>query len=496
MSTPKHVHPNAVELWVSSGPGPGPDRDTPGGRLENDCACSVAPAVPRDLTFQVQLSSARYRHPREYLDLSMPRGYHLLFTPAGPFGTVLLAPSTYARWQRFVEPARLETDIDEALKAHGLLRAADGREAGRPVLPWEPPPDRLTVWLHVTDACNLACTYCYVPKRPRAMDLEQGRHTLQSLLSRAQAEGFRQVKLKYAGGEPTLFFERVQAWHMDARQQAQRLGLEFEAVLLTNATRLTRAQALWLREEGVRVAISLDGLGPVHDVLRPPADGRVSPFRRLARTVDEVLLPMGMRPSVTITVTAHNAAHLAETLRWVLARELPFSINFYRQPWALQAPDDLRWQEEEAIIAGMEAAFQVLEAHLPTWPFLDGLLDRGTGYPHRHPCGVGRNYVVVTPEGRLAACHMRLDADLGDVGAFSRARLAVSPVANPSVDEKEGCQTCLFRYVCAGGCPLEAFRSHGHWRAPSPNCRIYKTLWPQALRLEGLRLMKVHGLLV
>jgi uncharacterized protein len=69
-----------------------------------------------------------------------------------------------------------------------------------------------------------------------------------------------------------------------------------------------------------------------------------------------------------------------------------------------------------------------------------------------------------------------------------------SPVGllNPSVDEKADCSTCIWRYRCAGGCPLQAWRASGEYTATSPNCAIYRALYPEVLKLEGRRLLR-HG---
>ena len=66
-------------------------------------------------------------------------------------------------------------------------------------------------------------------------------------------------------------------------------------------------------------------------------------------------------------------------------------------------------------------------------------------------------------------------------------RLGVQGV---SVDEKEGCKSCHWRYWCAGGCPLLTHRITGRYDVKSPNCHIYQALFPAALRLEALRLLK------
>jgi uncharacterized protein len=63
-------------------------------------------------------------------------------------------------------------------------------------------------------------------------------------------------------------------------------------------------------------------------------------------------------------------------------------------------------------------------------------------------------------------------------------------IQNISVEEKEGCKDCQWKYWCAGGCSLATHRVSGRYDVKSPNCNIYKALFPEALRLEGLRLLK------
>ena len=61
---------------------------------------------------------------------------------------------------------------------------------------------------------------------------------------------------------------------------------------------------------------------------------------------------------------------------------------------------------------------------------------------------------------------------------------------NLAVEEKEGCRDCTWRYWCSGGCAVATFRATGRYDIKSPNCNIYKAIYPEALRLEGLRLLK------
>jgi uncharacterized protein len=74
------------------------------------------------------------------------------------------------------------------------------------------------------------------------------------------------------------------------------------------------------------------------------------------------------------------------------------------------------------------------------------------------------------------------------LGAVRASHLGL---VNPAVEEKEECASCEWRYYCAGGCPLQAFQTGGSYENKSPNCGIYKALFPDMLRLEQLRLQSI-----
>ncbi|MFQ5578372.1 MAG: radical SAM protein, partial [Anaerolineae bacterium] len=416
-------------------------------------------------------------------------GFTLAFGPYSPAGPVVLNRPALERLRAFRAPQPPEEAVDFTLAAQNLLLPVDGNpplEWGRPAI--------LTAWLHITNACNLACPYCYVRKSSARMSDDTGRRVVDAIFRSAQQNGFRVVKLKYAGGEAALHVSLVQRLHRYAEKQAAQTGLNLQAVILSNGTRWTPAMAQWLVESGVRLVISLDGVGATHDALRPTVSGGGS-FAQIERTVDRVLLPAGARPDIAITVSGRNAHAAAGAVAWAIERDLPFSLNFYRQNPLSASRADLNL-EEGRIIAGMLRAYCVVEERLPARPFLNGLLDRAQMEAHTHTCSVGQSYLVFSHTGQANQCQMDLTAGNPIEGTDDVLALAAQgdiPVI--SVDEKAGCSDCVWRYRCAGGCPLETFRATGRWDAQSPHCNIYRTLFPAALRLEGLRLLKAEGLL-
>lgn len=324
------------------------------------------------------------------------------------------------------------------------------------------------------------------------MSITTGQAAITSLVTTAQRHGMQGLKLKYAGGEATLHFRLVQQLHAYAEAQSQAAGLNLQAVVLSNGTLMPEAFADWLADSGVRLMLSLDGVAETHDAQRPQRGGGRGAFAALEHNLQKHLLPRGIRPDLSITVTGANAQFAGEAVAWALAQGLRFSLNFYREHDRSIGYAQLRLQEEQ-LIAGMRSAYAVIEQALPDAPLLDGLLDLVRAEAHGQSCGLGRSYVVITHSGRVAQCQMLLeDAALPISAATDLLELVQhGPLQNPHVDLKAGCQDCVWRYRCAGGCPLLTLRATGRSDVQSPNCAIYQALLPAALRLEGLRLLKL-----
>jgi uncharacterized protein len=172
---------------------------------------------------------------------------------------------------------------------------------------------------------------------------------------------------------------------------------------------------------------------------------------------------------------------------------LPFSLNFYRETECSASRRDLV-SGERRIIAGMKAAYRVVEANLPRRSLMGSLLDRASlAGPHHHTCAAGRNYLVIDHHGQVAKCQMDMEHPATDIHAadpLAAIRAESLRFQNVDVDQKAGCRDCTWRYGCTGGCPLQTWRATGRSDVQSPHCSIYKALFPDVLRLEGLRLLK------
>jgi uncharacterized protein len=431
--------------------------------------------------------------------MQLDAGHRLLFNPVGQGGVVVVNEPAWRFFHSFQRPVTVadvraswpghEDDFGELFgqltrlqMIHPSGQASALRFSGSEVL---------TAWLHVTNACNLRCPYCYVNKTAEKMDPGTGRAAVEAVVRSAVAHGFRAVKLKYAGGEASLNHRLLAGLHAYAKALTTEHGLRLQATLLSNGVTLPSSLIETLKAEGIRVMISLDGIGGQHDAQRPFIDGRPS-FQRVERTIAQ-LIEQGHAPHLSITITNRNAGGIAGVVRFALERELTFSLNFFRDNDCADRFPDLRYEEQTMISAVLES-FGVIEEFMPRWSVLGSILDRGQLLePRQRSCGVGQDYVVIDQRGRVAKCHMEIEHTLGDIFTADPLRLVQqdnTTALNLAVDEKAGCRDCTWRYWCSGGCTVATFRATGRYDIKSPNCNIYKAIYPQALRLEGLRLLK------
>ena len=466
--------------------------------FEDDCACPTEGVV---VDHQSSIDTGgQYIMPPIHID-KINEKFHLAFNPLSRVGVVALNHPTMKLLQAFKQPNTLADGATSASHQPDALSTARRLAELRLLQPVESKlqpslnlPKTLTVWLHLTNECNLRCDYCYLHKTHEGMTLERGKQAVDAVFRSALAQSFRQVKLKYAGGESTLEFSLILQLHDYAQEQADKFNLGLIGVVLSNGIGFGEYKIEALHQRGIRLSISLDGIGEYQDVQRKFQNGHGS-FTLVERSLDR-LVQQNFKPSITVTVSQRNAKGLPQVIEYLLERELPFTINFYRENEYSASFEDLAYQDEQMILA-MKKAFTKIENNLPPFSLLGAITDRARlDAPHHQPCGVGQSYMVIDQNGNVAKCHMEIERKITDISIADPLKvlqLDTIGIQNHSVEEKEGCRTCEWRYSCSGGCPALTYRVTGRYDVKSPNCRIYKALFPEVLRLEGLRLLKYMG---
>ena len=360
------------------------------------------------------------------------------------------------------------------------------RENTHPTLP---KPDFLTVWLHLTNQCNLRCKYCYLTKSPRSMTPAVLIKALKMVHQTAIDNNIAKIKIKYSGGEPTLQFPLIQAGH----NYIKSLGAnpQFDEVIMSNGISWTNHMMEYVIQENIRLATSLDSTASNQDSQRTFSNN--APTSHIVQKTLERFVNKGGESSVTITLTKQNIDNLEPIIEFVLEKDIPFTLNFYRENQASPYSSLLKPTNAE-LINGLQKAYAIIEKNHPNFSLLDGLLSHvQLQAPHNLPCGAGYSYFVINTHGEISKCHMTMDdqiCELDHPDIYSLIRSSSNKPQNIDINQLTDCQDCFWKYACAGGCPEFRAYTNNDYNSKSPNCEAIQTLIPQILRLEGKRILQ------
>jgi len=114
-----------------------------------------------------------------------------------------------------------------------------------------------TLEVSVTEKCNLGCPYCYVANRPTWMEPEVFDKGIEYLYTLMKRSGDDQYHVSFFGGEPLLNWELITHAVPKLRADPKCAGIN----IITNLTMIDDEKAKYLKENGVGVSWSFDGMG-------------------------------------------------------------------------------------------------------------------------------------------------------------------------------------------------------------------------------------------
>lgn len=348
------------------------------------------------------------------------------------------------------------------LAAHGLepRRYIDNSSLTNPPL--------RALSLAVAQKCNLGCSYCYAEGgsfggEPRNMPWEVAEAAVRRLLAGASAG--ERVNLSFLGGEPLVNRAIIRRATELATALAADAGVKIGFSVTTNGTLISADDAAFFERHGFAVTVSLDGVGDVHDRLRPLKSGLGSYARILANVRPLLACAQRMQVTARVTVTPRNLDLLTTLDEFI---DLGFnSVGFAPMLASPTGKDQLREPDLGALLKQMIACGRGFETHAVAgkpYPFSNMMsalteIHRGTHRPY--PCGAGAGYLGVAADGALAACHRFVGDAAGAMGSLDEGvnlTLQNRWLAERHVHQQEPCRSCWARYLCGGGCHHEVIR--------------------------------------
>ncbi len=357
--------------------------------------------------------------------------------------------------------------------------------------------------LHICHDCNLRCTYCFASTgdyntgKRSFLSFETGKNAIDFLIRESGPR--RKLDIDFFGGEPLLNWDVVVALTEYCKEQAAVHDKDIRLTMTTNAVLLDEEKIDYINENFVNCVLSLDGRPEIHDKMRPRPKGQGSYDIVMKKILDFAEKRDSGTYYVRGTYTRENK-DFSEDIKHIAS----FGIKHISiEP--VVGPEDASYSLREEDLPEIFDEYDRLAAYMLERPagekfeYFHFSIDLEGGpcvYKRLKGCGVGTEYVTVTPDGNIYPCHQ-----LAEEEAFLMGNVNDKPVILDSavaekftgllVPQKEECNSCWAKYYCSGGCPANAYHETGSLQGIYElGCKIQKKRLETALWLKAKQILQ------
>ena len=328
------------------------------------------------------------------------------------------------------------------------------------------------ICLHVAHGCNLNCEYCFAGKGEYGgsdkglMSLDVGKKALDFLVENSGTR--KNLEVDFFGGEPLLNWEVCKELVKYGRELEKKHNKNFRFTLTTNGVLVDDEIINFCNKEMGNVVLSLDGRKNVHDNLRKTPNGKgsydliIDKFKKFADAREQKNYYIRGTYTHFNTDFSKDLIHMADLGFNELSVE-PVVCS-PDEPYALKQEDLPVLKEQYEILAN-----EMLKRYRKGngFTFYHYMIDLNNGpciVKRVSGCGVGTEYMAVTPSGELYPCHQFVGEENFKLGTI------FDGVTNPEVLEQfkqcnvyshKECKDCFAKLYCSGGCAANAYHTTG-----------------------------------
>ncbi len=363
-----------------------------------------------------------------------------------------------------------------------------------------------TLVLHVTEACNLMCHYCY--HNPDDQDKTSQSSMALSVAKKAvdflfeHSGALEDLVLVFFGGEPLLNFRLISNTITYADENARKQGKHIEYAMTTNGTLLTDKTIEFINENKIGMTVSLDGTQKVHDRFRRFPDGSPS-YNIILPKLKTFLGKKLPKPVVARVTLARDAKDISRTLYHLL--DLGFSEVGFAPVTTMDADFQLGFDqmmyllEQFRELSDSFIKLAIKDQFLGFTNLVDILVTLHEGEVKQYPCGAGIGMFSVDPEGDLFLCQRLTNDDaacMGDIFEGIDRKKLEKFRQDALLNKKSECEGCWAASICAGGCYHEAKIREGNLLKPNLHyCEWIKTWIENGLNVYGQLMKHAPGFL-
>jgi len=347
--------------------------------------------------------------------------------------------------------------------------------------------------LHITEACNMECKYCYASanRQKARMDPDTAKKIVEKVLRELPVE---YPTIDFHGGEPMLEFATMAEAARYGYEICTKTNKQVRFITQTNATLITKEKAKIMKELNIIPGVSLDGPEEIHDRYRVFPNGKGS-FRQTWRGI-QTLRDNGIEAGVLSVV--HHPQDYPEVLKFFLEQGYTsMRINYSAYIGRAQQEMEFHYQRGEEFakyfLQMVDEALAWCRKNNKTLRIqdLDQLINNLTSKTrpfmcYRSPCGIGNSILGFGIEGGVYGCEEMASSCLYCLGNVNDDSLHLKKLVDGNemlqflstrrTENIPRCRICHLRRFHGIGCTSKVYAQFGDIFRESPMCRFYQVV--------------------
>ena len=299
---------------------------------------------------------------------------------------------------------------------------------------------------HLTEQCNMDCTYCIREKRSRSMSEETLKAACDLAFSRGNSAG-----ICFFGGEPLLERDLIEKTLDYCAERSAETGKPFFCKMTTNGTLLDEAFIQRAKKSGMSIGVSFDGLA--QDTCRRYADGSGS-FADMER-IAKMLLQEMPDSYAMLTLAPQAVEKYADSIQYLHAlgfRKVTATIAYGRRVHWTDAHLELLQTELKKL-----AAFYIRRIEKGEYfffsPFDSKIRECISGMNPSERCHLGFRQMPIAADGKIYACtHFIGDEDYCLCNVFNGIDTAKQLALSRRNATPDACRECDLNTRCTNSC--------------------------------------------
>lgn len=354
-------------------------------------------------------------------------------------------------------------------------------------------PNSLMCVLHVTNECNLLCTYCYKScESYKYRGATSTNHYLSYAKLARIAEWILKSKREFVyfqfhGGEPTLAWNEITNFITTVNKFKNLKNQEVAFGIQTNGLNWSHDKLKWATANGLNISVSFDGTEHTQNLNRPYGDGNGSYHDIL----EKLKLILSYFPDTCAMVTVVQPEFIPSILENLI--EIGFKRFGLSPAYDKATLNNSVWCKQMAEYH-LSLAHQLVSINLQKPTIIEenikqiivNLYNKEPLYMcHAWPCGAGTKMIAVDIDSKIYPCDEffgDLDWSFGDFEKISQTPIdelltsseIVNHLSSRHFNQIAKCDNCDVSKGCGGSCTAQAYFNKGTILSHDPLCVYFK----------------------